>query len=243
MIRLSKTLSTLTRLAVNSAVTPLRQLDRCVLCLAPAPAQGLCLPCLNELPHNHRPCRRCAIPLPPTRTRLCQRCQSDSPPQDLCLAPWLYRYPVNHMIAGFKYNNARQYGRALSQAWLGETEGLIQRLPDALIPCPSSPERLRERGFNQSAEIAQALSRTLNIPLRPDLLSRCKGSPAQASLDRAERLKNLTDTFQVKDTPMPDHVALIDDVITTGATMHAMAHSLRQNGARRIDVWALARTP
>ncbi len=242
MIRLSETLSTLRRLAVNSARQPLRQLDRCVLCLAPTPQHGLCAPCRAELPYNPRPCRRCAIPLPPTRSELCLQCQYTAPPQDRCLAPWLYRFPVNRMVAGFKYNSARQYGRALCHAWLSENRERIHPAPDALIPCPSSPERLRERGFNQAAEIASALSRSLKIPMRTDLLIRHRGSPAQATLDRAERLKNLTDAFEVTDTP-PRHVALIDDVITTGATMHAMANTLRDHGAEQIDVWALARTP
>jgi ComF family protein len=113
--------------------------------------------------------------------------------------------------------------------------------PDALVPVPLHPRRYRERGFNQSAEIALELSRRLAIPLHASLCTRIRHTPAQAGLSARQRRVNVRRAFQVADTGLPRHVAIVDDVVTTGTTVNELARTLRAAGVAYIQVWAVAR--
>lgn len=115
-------------------------------------------------------------------------------------------------------------------------------LPDLILPCPLHPRRYRSRGFNQAAVVAAELGRSLNIPVDYALCARTKAMPPQTGLDRATRLKNLKDAFVLNARP-PRHVAIVDDVVTTGATTDHLARTLKAAGAEFVSVWALARTP
>lgn len=244
MIRIARTLSTKRNQRVNSA-WPGWTLSRCVLCLGPADRTGLCAPCSRDLPDNSASCQRCALPLPsPARQRLCQACLVRSPAQDYCLAPWRYEFPVDRMIQRYKYNGIRAPGRALALKWAGQVRHRLGSPPQALVPAPIAPERLEERGFSQAAEIADWLGRSTGLPLLTGILQRRSGYRPQAGLDRGERRRNLDGAFFVRHgAALPEHVAVIDDVITTGASGEAMAACLREWGVRRVDLWALARTP
>lgn len=244
MIRIARTLSTWTRRKVNHKGALLR-LSRCVLCLGKAGPTGLCTACLKDLPENGVACERCALPLPsPAPKRLCNACLIRTPPQDFCLAPWRYEFPVDRMIRRYKYNGGRAPGRALALSWSHQPGVMASSRPLALLPAPIAPERLRERGFSQTAEIADWLSRETGIPLKTGVLERHPGYQPQAGLDRGERRRNLRGAFFVTDRgALPAHVAVVDDVITTGASGEAMAACLREAGVRRVDLWALARTP
>ena len=244
MIRMPQPLSTWIGRKVNST-TRSEPLSRCVLCLAHSHYGGLCRDCLEDLPHNRVACERCALPLPlPRLDRLCRACRTRTPSQDFCLAPWRYEFPVDRMIQRYKYRGWRAPGRALALNWAEQQRHPPRPQPEALLPAPIALERLRERGFSQSAEITAWLSRATGIAMNTSVLARHPGYRPQAGLSRGERRRNLQGAFYIRDANgLPDHVAVVDDVITTGATAEAMAACLRAAGVRRVDLWALARTP
>lgn len=215
----------------------------CVLCLGPSRHLGICEPCAESLPRNHQSCRQCAQPLPGTaQGLLCGRCQHKPPPFHQTVAPWLYRYPVSAAVSRYKFHGDRASGRALTQLLakhLQQNEGMR---PEALIPCPIYPARFRKRGFNQAAEMAEWLGRALDVPVLQNRCRRIAMAAPQASLDRRGRMRNLRGNFEIRGR-VPTHVAIIDDVMTTGATVSALARVLRTGGAKRVDVWVIARTP
>jgi len=180
----------------------------------------------------------------PNPRRLCSACLLRSPAQDFCLTPWRYEFPIDQMIRRYKYDGLRAPGRALALNWAHQVTSNLPAIPQSLIPAPIAAERLRERGFSQTAEIADWMRRETGIPLETRLLQRHPGFQPQAGLDRGERRRNLQGAFFVTTrTALPEHVAVVDDVITTGASGEAMAACLRQAGIKRVDLWALARTP
>lgn len=244
MIRIARTLSTwATRWVNHDHSRPL--LSRCVLCLASSGRTGLCSACFQDLPANPTACERCALPLTgPGPQRLCNACMIRTPPQDFCLTPWRYEFPVDQMIRRYKYDGLRAPGRALALNWSRQVSNTRTAIPQALVPAPIASERLRERGFSQAAEIADWIGRETGIPLETGLLQRRPGYQSQAGLDRGERRRNLQGAFFVTSrSALPGHVAVVDDVITTGASGEAMAACLREAGISRVDLWALARTP
>jgi ComF family protein len=251
MIKPSEWLSTLSELLVNGygefLVNKECRAGRCVGCLNPVAQNGLCQGCYTELPWNRWHCQCCALPLPfPAADHLCGECLQRPPAFDLTLAPLRYQFPVAAMIGRYKYQGQRAYGRPLTAA-LGElaNEHLLhqpQLRPNVLIPAPMHPQRRRQRGFNQARDIAEQLGARLDIPLAGNLVQRQRSVQAQRSLNRAQRLANLQGVFKTTGTP-PPRIAIIDDVVTTGATTRLLAHALRQAGAEHIQIWALARTP
>lgn len=240
MIKGLKTLSTLLTLKVNSA-------GSCVACLDPVASFGLCAGCRDALPWNRWQCRQCALPLAfASDQMICGECLKDPPPFTRVIAPWHYRFPVDRMIHRYKALGQRAYAKPLLQ---GLAQHLMGRLddhpgwrPDLLIPSPMHPARRRDRGFNQAADLAEHLSQALALPWSPGLAVRTRRAPSQRGLDRQARLTNLAGVFQVVETP-PAHVAIIDDVVTTGATVRLFAGALKNAGADEVQVWALARTP
>ncbi len=216
----------------------------CRRCWGPAPSALLCGDCWQELPWNRPACRRCAEPLNSPLQPLCRRCARRAPPQTLCVAAWRYQQPVSAWIQACKF--ARQLGYlpafadALAEALC--THGAPR--PDLLLPVPLHPERLRQRGFNQSELLAQRLARQTGLPLARRAARRLRPTPPQSrQASRAERRRNLRGAFAVDIRLHGLHCALIDDVITTGATVESLAQACRRAGAARVDVWALARTP
>ncbi len=246
MIRMAERLSTRAASLVNRArmMRP-PQLSRCVICLGTDDSNGFCDACVQDLPGTSPACRRCALPLTITEgsAGLCRQCERVDPPQDISRIPWRYECPVDRMIRHYKYHGARAQGAALARNWAAAT-GMTVPLPQALIPAPMDPARLRDRGFSQTAELADWFSRATGIPVLAGQLRRRPGYQAQASLSRGERRRNLRDAFFLADTtPLPDHIALVEDVVTTGATAEAMGQCLREGGVKRLELWALARTP
>jgi ComF family protein len=159
----------------------------------------------------------------------------------------VYGFPVDTLIRDFKYGHHLYLGRffaeqlaiALEQAWLRNSAPR----PDLIVPMPLHPNRLRSRGFNQAAEIARHLSRRLQIPCAYDALVRMHDTPPQAGLPRAARWQNLQGAFACPAPIRARNILLVDDVLTTGASLSACADVLRQSGATRIDVAVVARTP
>jgi ComF family protein len=178
----------------------------------------------------------------------CAQCQEAPPPFERVAAPWAYDFPLDAAIKRFKHRHDRPMGRLLGgrmAAWLAYrfAEGLDR--PQRLLPVPLSLERQRMRGFNQAQLLGGWLSTALAIPLDSRALVRTRHTASQQGLDLAARQHNLHNAFELATGAQVDglHLALVDDVLTTGATARALAALLRQAGARRVDVYCLARTP
>ncbi|BFI94709.1 MAG: ComF family protein [Rhodanobacter sp.] len=214
----------------------------CLLCgAAGANDLDLCAPCAAELPRNRSCCARCALPLP-AAAALCGECQRHAPPWDAAWAPFRYGWPLDRLEARFKFGRDLAAGRALAALWQGEPMPLAR--PALLLPVPLHRTRLRQRGYNQALELAKPLARALGVPLRRDLLLRLRSTAAQTELDAVTRRRNVRGAFAVRaGIALPAHVAVLDDVMTTGATLAECARMLKQAGVQRVDVWALARAP
>lgn len=215
---------------------------RCLLCGAAGHDDlDLCRDCAAELPRNRVCCARCALPLA-LPAALCGRCQRRAPPWDGAWAPFRYGWPVDRLESRFKFGGDLAAGRSLAALWLRESRPVS--LPDLILPVPLHRVRLRQRGHNQALELARPLARALGLPLRHDLLSRPRATAPQSELDAVARRRNVRGAFALHpDAEPPAHVAIVDDVMTTGSTLAECARLLRKAGASRIDVWVLARAP
>lgn len=215
--------------------------DECPLCHQPG--NRLCTRCTQALPYNRRPCPRCALPLPEAApdSLLCAGCQASPPAFDRVLSPLLYQAPVDDLVAGFKYHQRLHLGPALADVL---ARAVCQQGGRAhlLLPVPMQPQGLRERGFNQAAELTRRLSSRLGIPWAGDRLIRVGGSRHQRSLARGQRRRNVRGAFACRGA-LPGQVALVDDVMTTGATAEEACRILKAAGAMRVEVWTVARTP
>ena len=218
----------------------------CILCNRPgSPPLDLCSSCHAGLRENDHACARCALPLPPQTPRgvLCGRCIRREPRYDALLAPWLYQGKMAELIRLLKFQEKLAAGRVLG-GLLAQALGDIQRPPQLLLPVPLHADQLKARGFNHAAEITRALARTLDIPWSAGLLEKQRLTRPQHGLGRRERLDNLRGAFRFKNKHgVFHHVAIVDDVVTTGSTVGEIAGLLKRNGVTEVSVWALARTP
>ncbi|MEM6405841.1 MAG: ComF family protein [Pseudomonadota bacterium] len=204
-------------------------------------SQVVCTACDMALPRNQHACQQCAVPLAHTADAvLCGECLSKPPPFSATCAPFIYQAPIRDWISQFKYQRALHWGRWLGTA-LGQT--VQAQTAELIIPVPLHATRLCQRGFNQAAELAHWASRQVQIPWRTDILQRIHQGMEQQRLSRRERQRNMHRQFRVVKPITAQCVALLDDVVTTGATVRAAAHALRQAGVPRVVVWAVARTP
>ena len=212
--------------------------SQCPLCLAVHPTRPwLCPDCLAALPAVGPACPRCALPSP--HGRLCGACLKRPPPQTLTVAALTYAPPVDRLIQDLKFHArlglAADLGRLLAQAVRARGEAL----PEALLAVPLHPARLRERGFNQSLELARHCARALGLPLRWGLCRRLRATAVQSTLDRRRRQANLRGAFA--SAGVPRRVALVDDVMTSGATVAEAVRALLAGGAEEVQVWVAAR--
>jgi len=213
----------------------------CLLCGdAGAAGRDLCQSCINSLPYNRTACLRCGLTLATHSAEYCGHCQQNPPGFDVTHTLFRYEEPVRYLIHALKFRADYPCARLLGQL-MAEHLGEFADKPELLIPVPLHRERYRERGFNQATEIARTLSRRLQIPLDPTCCIRTRPTRPQAELPAKERLRNLKKAFQVVSALGAAHVAIIDDVVTTGATVNELAKALRAAGAERIEVWACAR--
>ncbi len=216
--------------------------SQCAVCRA-WPSRPVCDACVARFAPPAARCGGCALPLPEGVSR-CGDCVKHPPPLDTCLAACTYAWPWPDAIAAFKFHG--DAGRAGPFATLLRSAPWVElalEQCDLVLPMPLSPERLRERGFNQAHELARRLS-----PARTDpaLLLRTRDTPAQSGLPRAERLRNLSGAFAVEplraDAVRGQRIVLVDDVMTSGASLFAAAQALRLAGAAHITGVVLART-
>lgn len=219
-----------------------RQLTRCLLCHGRAERAGLCDSCTEELPTLGQACRRCALPLPPA-AETCPQCLQRPPAFACARAAWHYAFPVAQLLQRFKYQGDLAAGRTLAQLAAGQLTPPGDDRPQLLLPVPLHWRRYWQRGFNQAQLLAAEFGRKWALPVHPGLLRKHSASNPQQQLGRAQRLRNLQDSFYLRRPLSGLHVGLVDDVITTGATLEAAARTLLDAGASRVSAFALARTP
>ena len=224
--------------------------NRCLVCDAPGmEGLDLCALCSEDLPWNRSACPLCAMPLsqPETcgdclRREAVQRKRARPPALDSVRACFVYAAPLDRLLPRFKFHRDLAAGGLLSQL-MAEVATELPR-PEALVPLPLHRARLRRRGYDQALELARPLARALDLPLRDDLLRRVRATAPQSELSAGARSRNVRRAFAVKpDAPLPAHVTLIDDVMTTGATLRAAAEALKRTGVQRVDAWVCARVP
>jgi ComF family protein len=224
--------------------------SRCAVCHS-WPQAPLCEDCISHFAQPLARCSTCALPLPattwasaPTTGRRCGACLKSPPPLDLCLSATAYAWPWVDLIAQLKFHGQPGWARALGSLmlnapWVEDT--LAQA--DCVLPIPLSAERLAERGYNQSLLLAHQISAAKT---QAELLLRTRHTPSQRTLPRAQRLANLTGAFAIDPLRMAEvrgqRVVLVDDVMTSGASLHTAALALREAGARHISAVVLART-
>jgi ComF family protein len=233
------------RIIVNNWLNIIQKLlpPRCLLCGAPGhDDMDLCQDCRQELPRNLACCYRCGehFEIAISAPQLCGRCLKDLPSFDETFAPFLYQSEMRHLISRLKfgndYKNARLLGTLLAKQVAEHSE-----LPECLIPVPLHKQRYHERGFNQSIEIARQISVQLNIPMDLSSCIRSRDTGHQISLPAKQRRKNMRQAFKLVKPIHYKHIAIIDDVMTTGATVSALAKVIKQAGVSRVDVWVCAR--
>lgn len=205
----------------------------------------LCAACHGDLPQTTVACVRCAEPLAEGTVDaplICGSCLRRAPRFDSSLCALRYAYPVDRMIRQLKYGSAVVHGRVLGEV-LAEYLGRSHRgtWPDCIIPMPLAQRRFQERGYNQALEIAAVIERRLPVHLRTDLVERSRETREQAELNRKQRRRNVRGAFAMIRELQARHVAIVDDVVTTGSTVNELARVLKRAGARRVDVWAVAR--
>ncbi|MEX1198698.1 MAG: ComF family protein [Pseudohongiellaceae bacterium] len=226
---------------------------QCQLCLQALPARqpiSLCRQCESDLPWLAPGCPRCGLAstaiLPGAGQ--CAACTIDPPPFYHCRGLFDFAPPVDDMIRHFKDNEDFAAGKALarllSEQFVRHHQEFRRPLPSALIPVPLSARRLADRGFNQAMMLTQAVSRYSAVPLLDAISRRTQSAIDQRGLGRTARQHNMQDAFEpaaARRLTVPEHVAIIDDVVTTGATASALARLLHRHGAHFVDVWCLAR--
>lgn len=213
--------------------------QQCLLCGDVAAHLPLCQPCRQDLPWLSTPC--CPIcSLPTSGGETCGACLQHPPAFDATHAALRYTYPIDALLRQHKYGNLLAASHLLGALL---ADHLVHApLPDLLIPMPLHPLRLRERGFNQAAEIARILAKRLDVPVMVQGCQRTRNTPSQAGLSLAERRRNLKGAFACHVDVSGRRVALIDDVMTTGASLEALARVVKQAGASTVDCWVVART-
>jgi ComF family protein len=219
--------------AVRAAATD------CVLCGAVGVSAPVCSACEACFERIEGSCRVCALPLPAPGT--CGACLRHPPAFSAAAAVFAYRFPLDRLVQRFKYAGDLALGR-----WLGEAlAGRVARepRPDLLVVPPLGRRRLRERGFNQALELARVVARRLDLSLESRAVVRVHEVAPQAALAREARRANLRGAFRCEASLHGLDVAVVDDVLTTGATAEAMAEALAAAGARAVRIWAVARTP
>lgn len=225
-----------------SAISRLLLPPVCLICgRSGRPDLDCCAGCEAELPVLDRACSQCGLSLP-ERVRQCGRCIRRPPAFDATWAAWEYDGVVESLIHRFKFHRDLAAGRVLAGLAARRFVELGLVRPQALVPVPLHWRRQLWRGFNQSDMLCRDLARALGgIPVA-GLLQRRRATPAQSALPAARRGGNVRGAFRARPLGCrPAHVALVDDVMTTGATLAECARALKKSGVARVDVWVVAR--
>jgi len=214
----------------------------CLLCLDPGqpPFLDLCRECEDDLPRNAGACPGCAMPMAAPATR-CAECASRSPAFDAAFAPYRYEFPLVELIHRLKYGNQIAIARILGTVLAHRLAERGKPAVDALVPVPLHRAREAHRGYNQAAEIARFAAEQFGLPVLHRAALRVRATEEQAALPASVRRVNVSGAFEAIPGTLPAAVAIVDDVLTTGATADALALALKRAGCRRVETWAVAR--
>ena len=217
----------------------------CVLCGARGNGAltDLCRECAEDLPLNGTCCRQCAEPLSTDADRqlLCGACIQRKPRFDRTICAFIYAYPADQLVRALKYRNAVSYARVLGDLLADRLLREGELRAQIIIPVPLALARFRERGYNQALEIGRRLEKRLRIPKHTGAVVRRRETAEQAGLDRKQRRKNIRGAFELVEAIAARDIAVVDDVVTTGSTANELARLLKRGGARRVEIWAVAR--
>ncbi len=215
----------------------------CLLCRARLSAGAdLCPSCDASLPRSEAACPRCATPLATDAAGNCGACQQRPPAFDAAEAAFRYAAPVDRLIQDLKYHHRLALARVLGRRLADHVAARGTALPDVIVPVPLHAARLRERGYNQSLEVARVVARQLGLPLAAhDAVQRVRPTASQTQLAPEARARNMRNAFRATGNFAGSHVALVDDVMTSGHTAAALAKSLKHAGVRGVRVWVVAR--
>ena len=217
----------------------------CLLCGCASGSENLCASCTTDLPRIGHSCRHCSLPLKLPEDRICGHCLVSPPAWDCATAALVYDFPADQLVCRFKFGRNLASGRVLSRELLRAVLDRPGQFPDCIVPVPLHRLRHASRAFNQSELLAHYVGKILEIPVHGSVLRRRRRTGAQSGLNAAQRKRNIRGAFtcRLKRTreTAPLRVALIDDVLTTGATLTECTLALKKAGAGHVSVWVAAR--
>lgn len=214
----------------------------CILCNLSSKTFDICEPCTISLEKNTNCCYRCGETFESSvnTSEICGKCIYTPPAYDETHAPFIFQSGIRYLIHNLKFHNSYKNSRLLGRL-ISESLQNTASLPELIIPVPLHPVRYRQRGFNQSLEIARTVSNQLKIPLDYSSCQRKKYTLQQSDLPAKRRKNNLRNAFTIARPINADHIVILDDVMTTGATANELAKTLKKAGVCRVDVWVCAR--
>lgn len=229
------------RQKLSSIAQRIRLPSICILCNQfHSKRLAVCEACIALLPILGPACKYCALPLPNSLYPLCGQCIKKPPYFDKSIVHYSYEEPLRNLLHRFKYQNGLYLSTFLAQliinAWKGQPS-----YPQCLIPIPMHPKKLKKRGFNQTIILARLLSKELNIPIDFSSCQKKINTLSQAELPSNQRIQNIKNAFSITRIPYT-HIALIDDLLTTGSTVNELSKELKKSGVKTIEIWCCART-
>jgi ComF family protein len=216
----------------------------CVLCGAAGFDQmDICASCSRGLPWIESACRQCALPITAESGDgvICGQCLQKPPLFDRSLSLFSYQDDATRLIHQLKFEdklaNARLLGRMLAAAVIADAEAL----PDCIVPVPLHRKRMRQRGYNQSLELARVVGRVCGIPVSRQSVVRVRNTQSQTGLNKTQRRQNIRGAFELRETFDAERIAILDDVVTTTSTVNELARLLKTAGVSAVHVWSIAR--
>lgn len=224
-------------LNICSKIRHIAPLQPCLLCGAVSSDGICCNACVAALPAlAAAQCPVCALPT--AEGAVCGQCLRHPPHFARTVAAFSYAFPLDKLVLSLKYGEKLYLANMLG-------DELVRRItvrPDCIIAMPLHPERLRDRGFNQSLQLARRIGQQLKLPVMPYACRRIRNTPSQSTLPWKERGKNMRNAFSCEGDLAGKHVAVVDDVMTTGTTLNELALTLLNAGATEVSAWVVART-
>lgn len=211
----------------------------CAFCKLSSKNSNLCTSCYELLRRNASYCICCGRSL--SNATLCGQCLKKPPHYQTLIAGCDYQFPINKAISRIKFEGQIDLLKSLSICLIDNIKQSSVPLPDAIIPIPLHPARVSSRGFNQSLFIANQLAKAFNINVLSDCLIRVKNTPQQIGLTAQQRRNNLKSAFKVI-RPIPTRIAIVDDVVTTTATISEASRTCHTHGCQHVSIWCLAKT-
>lgn len=215
--------------------------SNCLLCGSPSEKNWcLCNPCRLELPYIEHSCKTCGSSVP-LDVKRCGACIVDPPKTNQVVTILHYVSPVDYLVKKMKYHNQLEIAQLFGKLLVKQLETQQESWPDQIIPVPLHSSRLQQRGYNQAVEIARTVSKALNIPMNLTNCIRTRPTEPQFELSLDKRKTNVKNAFDIVHEIDAKHVAIIDDVMTTGSTVNELTSALLKSGIEKVDIWVCSR--